>query len=458
MGIQLDWEVETERERVRSSSEDPDARSRRARAWRRLLLFTFLLVASGAAVVGAVMLRLQQVDAQLRQNLIATVENEVAALRVGDRAAFSAIQRSESDVWLQQQQATYDAYQMLKMQPDVTLTGRVLDVTIDGTRARVIVEEIAGGVQVVRTWFYWRYEDGWRHVPADYTFWGDARTLTAEPVTLNYWSMDEPYAAALGAQLPEWLRAGCGILGCAVLPPLAVQIVPDEALAPGWAADNPWLLRLPSPYTGLARLDAPFTAEAQNAVAALLAEKLVAQETANLQPVFPTDAAYLRQAIISWLVKRFTGQETNAFSIDSLAVRYGERVVGRLAAALQPDSNVGVLAEAAGVAGVDQLDIDWRDYLTWRLTLEQTLIAERDDVNILSLYDTDNPVARDLAIDRFAAGAAGERWVVTAVIRDLDAAAVPILNASASVTAADGTQREATVVFRLVDGIWKRAS
>ena len=44
------------------------------------------------------------------------------------------------------------------------------------------VEEIIGGVPYGRVWFYWRYDDGWRHVPPDYTFWGDARTVEADGV------------------------------------------------------------------------------------------------------------------------------------------------------------------------------------------------------------------------------------------------------------------------------------
>ncbi|MCA9911566.1 MAG: hypothetical protein KC519_23085, partial [Anaerolineae bacterium] len=171
MGIRLDWEIESERERLQSAGEDPEAAKRRRRALRRIILFTMLLVTIGACYVGLVLLRLQQVDEIFRQNLLDTVENEVAAVRIGDRNAYTNIQRSDSEAWLQSQQQLYDDYQALKQQPNLILSGHVLDTQIDGPRARVLVQEIINGAQYARVWFYWRFDDGWRHVPPDYTFW-----------------------------------------------------------------------------------------------------------------------------------------------------------------------------------------------------------------------------------------------------------------------------------------------
>ena len=154
MGIRLDWEIESERERVQTVRDDQQAARRRLRAFRRLLLFTLLLVGIGCALVALVAWRLDAVDQQIRQNLIATVENEVAALRIGDRSAFTNIQRSDSDIWLQSQQQLYDTYQTLKSSAQVTLSGRTLDVAIDGPRGRVLVEEIIDGVAYSRLWFF----------------------------------------------------------------------------------------------------------------------------------------------------------------------------------------------------------------------------------------------------------------------------------------------------------------
>jgi hypothetical protein len=95
--------------------------------------------------------------------------------------------------------------------------------------------------------------------------------------------------------------------------------------------------------------------------------------------------------------------------------------------------------------------------LTWRLTLEAEMIAGRDD-GFLALYATAEPGVSDIAIARYNNGATGERWVVNEAVRGADAAGVPTLQASATVRASDGGERVESVQFRLVDGVWRRAS
>lgn len=455
MGIRLDWEIENERAQTRTLGEDPDAKRQRARALRRLVIVILLLVLLGACAIAVVMWRLDEVDNQIRQSLVSTVENEVAALRIGDRATFANIQRSDSATWLQMQQDIYDAYQQLKIDANVVLSGRVVDTAIDGARGRVQVEEIVDGVPYARTWFYFRYEDGWRHVPPDYTFWGDARTVAADGVTISYFSVDQPLGDALFGALPGWLETGCGILGCTA-PALTVEIVPDDTLALGWSPQDNTRLVIPSPFTGATRLDSIFAPGTQLQVASLIAERLVnTAQPAQMQP--NADAAYLKQAVTSWLVERFTGQETNAFVADALAQTYGEAAVGRLLAALTPDASMSVLASAAGVGSLGEMTLDWRDLLTWRLTLETRLIAERNDAAFIALYDTSDPVALDRAFQRYGAGDLGETWVVTGVVAETDANSLPMLRATAFARSSAGDRTE-EVLFRLIDDVWKRAS
>ncbi len=456
MGIRLDWEIENERAQTRTMGEDPDARRRRARRLRRLIIVILALVAIGGGIVAVVMWRLREVDNQIRQSLISTVENEVAALRIGDRPTYTNIQRSDSALWLQMQQDAFDAYQQLKIDANLVLSGRVIDAVVDSARGRAQVEEIVDGVPYARTWFYFRYDDGWRHVPPDYTFWGEARSATTDLLSIAYFAVDEPMADALISTLPDWLKIGCGILACATPVSLEVEIVPDDTLAPGWSSLDGNRLVIPSPFTGAARLDSIFAPGTQLQVASLIAERLVGAVQTSV-PLPNADAAYLRQAVTSWLVKRFSGQETNAFVIDSLAQTYGEAAVGRLLAALTPDASMGVLASAAGAASLSEITLDWRDLLTWRLTVETRLIAERNDAGFLALYDTSDPLAQERAFARYAAGDMGETWVVTGVVRELDANGVPLLRATALVRSLAGDRTE-EVLFRLVDGVWKRAS
>ena len=132
---------------------------------------------------------MQQVTEMEESLLSQTTEAEVAALRIGDRQAYMALQRSASEEWLASQSAVFDAYQSRKINSDIQLTGRVVDVQIDGSRGRVQVEEIENDTPYVNTWFYWYYAEeldeqgrqiapaGWFHVPADYTFWGAPTTI-----------------------------------------------------------------------------------------------------------------------------------------------------------------------------------------------------------------------------------------------------------------------------------------
>ncbi|MCA9911388.1 MAG: hypothetical protein KC519_22195, partial [Anaerolineae bacterium] len=107
---------------------------------------------------------------------------------------------------------------------------------------------------------------------------------------------------------------------------------------------------------------------------------------------------------------------------------------------------------------VADLEIDWRDILTWRLTLEQELIAARDDAHFLALYDLTDPAVSDAALARFETVTRGGRLLVSEVTRGADSVGNPALFARAIVVGTDGSTREEQVVFRLVDGNWKRAS
>ena len=463
MSIKLDWEIEAEQShQVQAAGEDPVTKRQRRVAWLRVLVFIALVLVIVGAIALLIIWRLRSVDQEIEQLLRNTVDAEVAALRIGDLNAFLAAQCSATDDWLLSQQAVFDAYQGLKLEHDLELTGRILNVMIEGSRARVQVEEIIDGTPYTRTWFYWRYQDdrcqGWRHVPPDYTFWGELRTYVGDGVTVRYRTVDNPVAAAVGLRVEEWLRLGCAALSCPEdRPEVLVEIVPDDTLQIGWSLNDPWLLQLPSPYVTRARSDLPFELGAQIQVANLVAERLVSQATNNVQPTYPADAYYLRQAMISWLVGRFTEMDTHSFLIMSLAQNYGDESVGRLAQTMQPASDVRVLNQVTGASSLEQANLDWRDFLTWRLVVEDELIARRDESNFLALYDTNDEAVRNQAYERFNTTPTDERKVVVAVQLEADANGVPQLRAVAH--AGEGASlRQEEVLFRLVDGVWKRAN
>lgn len=459
MGISLDWEIEAERSTVKQAGEDPIARRKRRRG---CLLFVIVLLGLVALIGGAVALvqwRLRAVDSEIEQLLRNTVEAEVAALRVGDLNAFMNAQRSASADWLRGQGAVFQDYQQLKVQRDIQLTGQILNLTIEDTRARVEVAEVIDGVQYSQIWFYWRYEDGWRHVPVDYTFWGEVQTLSAETVTVTFQTVDASVATAILDRTVSWLQLACAALSCPSLPSLNIEIVPDPDQALDWSTEDRMLLRLPSPYMGRARSDQPFDSAQQLELGKLLAERLVGDTYPNVRPIYPSDAYYLHQSVLAWLTGRYAGAQANAYLLESLSVAYGEAAVGRLLGAMESGITAGasLIAQAAGVSSPDQAAVDWRDLLTWRLALEAELITRQDEANFTLLYDLGDVTAAGLAAQRFNAAPDGLQRVVIASELRPGADGQPILLARVEVQTG-GEPRPEEAQFRLVNGDWKRVN
>ncbi len=447
MSIKLEWEIEAEQSRRHATAgEDAETRRRRRRARLRFLLVLVLLFTVIGGVIGALAMRLRQVDFQIEQRLRDTVAAEVAALRVGDQTTFIALQRSAADEWYQTQGAYFAQVQTLKQTQDLNLTGTVLDVAIDGLRGRVVVQEIVSNVPYARVWNYWRYEDGWRHVPPDYTFWGANQTITRgdSPINVRYRELDAALARELADALETWRAFACEQVGICAFPAFTLDIVPDPSAEIGWSPLDPNVLIVPSPYTGAARVDQLFEPSARLEIATLIADRLLA----TLTPEYPADAYYLRQAVASWLVERFAGAATNSHLITSLANEYGAAAVGRLINGLTPTSGIDVLT-AVTSERLDVVRVDWRDFLTWRLTLENQLIEREDYAAFANLYDLENPLARANAETRFRLAEVNRATLVISVLRALDETGAPTLRAVTS---------EGEIVFRLVGADWKRVS
>jgi hypothetical protein len=454
MGIRLNWEVESEQSNAESYTEAATSSKRRRTARLRVLLGALVVMLVCGGLYGAVLWRLRVVEGQLKRSLHDTVQAEVAALRIADRNAFMSVQRSASEERLNAQAANFDRYQQLKTERDVQLTGNVVSLELDGSRGRVQVEEIIDGVPYLQTWFYWRYTDGWRHVDPDYTFWGAVESLDGDAVTVRYRTLDAATAQAVVAALDGWIALGCNQLGCPTPPALTVEIVAQPGALPTWIAGEPTLLQIPSPYVGLARADRPFDEVLQLQVAALLAERLVTEATGVAQPVYPSDAAYLRTALVDWLVGQFIQRDMRSYLIASYAARYPDALPS-LVAAMKPDADIRVLTAPAGVTALNALEVDWRDYLTWRLNTEAALHADRDEVNFVSFYDTLNSAATELAFSRFNQQLSPTPpFEVYSVQADVAPDGVPILRAVAQNTNGEPL----IVVFRLSDDVWKRGN
>jgi hypothetical protein len=457
MGIRLDWEIESEHAGAHSATEDPNVVQARRRVRARFVI-TFLMALAVVLGIGAfIVWRLNEGEQRIEQFLRDTVSSEVAALRIGDWNAFSNIQRSADQTWTDvQQRQFFDDIQTAKTETDIQLTGTIRDVEIDGSRGRVLVEEIVGGVPYVRTWFYWRYEDGWRHVPPDYTFWGTAQQYNGASVTVRYNGLDEPFARELGVGVEGWVSSVCAaILQCGDFPHITIEIVPEEGIgAPQWRTDNPWVLRVASPYVSRARQDQPFSGEVKTGVASLIAERLVSESSSPSTPAAPpSDMSYLRQSVIDWLFGRFMGLNTEQHLVESLARNYGNTAVGELLRIHQENGSMAALAQVIDGGDLGTANLDWRDFLTWRLRLENMSLSESE---FLSLY---TPATEGIARERLLrVDPNAPEPTVVEVIPSLGDEGTPQLEAVVRYTGQDGIQNEGRVLFRLIDNVWRRAS
>ena len=462
MGVKLDWDIESERGKHKQHKEDFKNRSRRYLGIFRLLFVIVVFLAVVAAAVYLIYQRWNQVNSRLEDLLTETVQAEVAALRIGDSESFLNIQRSASDDWLLVQDSTFDQYQDLKVMSDVVLTGNVTDVEIDGQRGRIQVEEIVSGVPYVQTWFYWRYPepDGWRHVPMDRTFWGEDETFENERFIIRYRTLDTPVAEGLATEVERWLDDACDYLDCSNLPVITFDIITDDLFEPQWASNetNAWQMVIPSPYLGRARADRPFNTTMQIDTATLLAERLVQFAMPNGQPIYPSDAFFLRSATVAWMVGRFVQLNPDSHLIESVAMNYGTDAIAQLLVIMQPTSDMGILAAAIGQPSLADATLDWRDFLEWRLNTETNLIQIQDEANWQNLYDFRDGGVQQIALGRYNAGTVGQLARVMGITQTIASDGTPQLQVSVQITDSASAVREEVVLFNLINNVWKRAS
>lgn len=448
--MRLEWEIES-RKISRRDGEDPQARRARRRGLLRLLMIIGIFI--GLIIGGLLLARQRLLDAQnqIEQLLRDTVRAEVAALRVGDLAVFLDIQRSASDDWLNAQRAAYQQYADMKASRDLKLTGRILATAIDGPRGRVLVEEVVDGTPYAKVWFYWRYDDGWRHVPPDYTFWGEERRIESAALRIEYRAVDELFARQAEAAVTGWLRQGCDILDCGGLPQMTIKILTDLPQAAAWADDGRLLLQ--SSYVHGARADRPFDAARQLDAAKLLADRLIQAQTGDLTFSYPHDVVQLRQSAHLYLVEQFAQVDTGATLIESLASHYGRGKVGQLVSLFAPTADMSIIQQVIPEP-IGRAKLDWRDFIAWRLDTEARLIASRAESEWLNLYDESALAA---AYERYRANQPPQPQRVVEQQIGSAADGTPQLRVTVR-TGTDKAAREHTVLFNLVNSVWKRAS
>ena len=453
--IRLEWNIESQKT-SKLDSEDPAARRARRRHMLRLMLLIGILV--GTVIAGLLLARQRLLDVQNQVELLLhdTVRAEAAALRIGDLAAFLDIQRSATDEWLNTQRATYQEYTDMKAQQDLKLTGGILAVDIDGQRGRVLVEEIINGTPYAKVWFYWRYADGWHHVPPDYTFWGEEGSIESDSLRIQYREVDETFAQQLNKTITAWLDQGCDILNCGRLPPMTIDIVTDSPKAVSWSDESRLQMLMQSPYVHGARADMPFDMQLQLEAAKLLAERLIKAQTGNLAVSYPHDVFQLWQSVRSYLVEQFARIDTGAALVKSLASQYGTDKISQLVSHFTATADMSIIQQVIP-APIGQAGLDWRDFISWRLNTEDQLIANRAESEWFNLYDIAEETVRAAAYERYQANLPPQPQQIIRQTVQRGPDGTPQLRATVR-TGAENTFRDHIVQFNLVNGIWKRAS
>ena len=453
--IRFEWNIET-REIDRSDAEDPKAKRRRRRNVIGLLLMILLLLSSIA--LGALLLRhrLLDIENQFAQLLQDTVKAEVAALRIGDVNAYLAVQNSESVGWLNRQRAMFQQYSDLKTTGSIELTGSILAVEIVEESARVLVQENIQERPYARLWFYRRTADGWQHVPPDLSFWGAAQTYSNTGVVVNYRDVDGKLARQTGDALTDWIRQGCDILACGNLPTLTIDVVTDAAESVSWVDESSMHLVVRSPYIDIARADTPFDGGMRLRVSNLLAERMVNAHTEYLAPVFPHDAIYLRAAAIAWLTEQFTRFDSGGVLMRSLADTYGDDKIAQVLSLLTETSDMSLVQHVSD-RPLAEANLDWRDFIEWRLETEADLSAARAQNEWLSLYDTSDEGVRLVAYERFNLNAPAQAQIVIDQLIWTRPDGSPQLRLTVQ-PGEDEQADEQIILFNLVNDVWKRAS
>ena len=453
--IHLEWNVESQRIDG-SGSENPAERRRRRRAALALLALVILLAASIALGLLLLRQRMLDIERQFAQLLQDTVKAEVAALRIGDLNSFLSVQSAEDANWIGRQRAAFQQYGVLKSAGSIALPGSILRVTIDRDRARVLVQENIDNLPYARLWFYVRSDEGWRHVALDPTFWGEPNAFESSKLSVHFREADSLFARQVFDALGVWLEKGCEILDCAGLPPLAIEISATASADAAWLDQANMRLLIRSPYHDIARADLPFDGWRQLVVSNLLAERLVDAHTGYFKPSPSKDAHFLWNSAIAWLSEAFTRLDGGATLMRSLAANYAADKVAQLLSALSDSSDLSLLANLINQS-LGEADLDWRDFVDWRLRLEAQLMTARRQDDWLDLYDTADESARLAAYERYSQNAPpGEYRVIDARASIGSDGAVRL---RATVRAArDPSASDEIILFNLVNGVWKRAS
>ncbi len=362
-----------------------------------VMMLIILVVVGG--VIGFALYRLEQIQKTIQNRLHETVKAEVSFLRLGDRTQFLAVQRSASPSWLETQATLYEDYQYLKTQQVLTLNAEIVSTVIDGNRARVQVMEQINGQAYLQTWFYWNYEDGWRHVPTDYTFWGELKTQTGEYINLTYAELDQAIAIDLLNTLEGGLAQVCLWITCE---PLNIHLVSREGLSVNWSVTIPNQLEVTSPYVERVALHQPIAETLMGDVTLQIAKHLAQANGASLQTGDFSDRAFIENQLVAYIQSHLlTGESVSNLFIDLNTHFESPKIQEVLQLSLQ-NSFIPLLQALFAESILGEMPIDWSPYANWLLSREHAYWDIEDSAAFNTLYLNDS-LSQLVAMTRYAA-------------------------------------------------------
>ena len=397
--VKFDWEVESKYpshnvgfdETPSSNGEASDASSF------PFTLMLILLMLSG--VVGFAMYRLEQVHQTIENRLHETVKAEVSFLRLGDRTQFLAVQRSASPSWVEAQTIRYEDYQYLKTQHLLNLNTEIISSTIDGSRARIQLTEQIDGQTYLQTWFYWNYQDGWRHVPIDYTFWGEPQTQTGEYITLLYSKLDHEVATQLYRELEQGLARVCIWIACE---PFVLRVVSREGIYVNWSEAIPNQLEVSSPYIERVDLQQPIPETLMNDITIQIAKRLAQANGAMLEVDALTDRAFIENQLIDYIQSHLFNRDSSGNLFADLNIVFENPRIQEVLVASSQSHLIPLLHELLTQPSPSDMPITWESYANWLLNVEYTYWTIGDVQGFNALYLNDS-VSQLVALTHYSA-------------------------------------------------------
>ena len=158
------------------------------------------------------------------------------------------------------------------------------------------------------------------------------------------------------------------------------------------------------------------------------------------------------------MVGRFVRLNPDSHLIESMAINYDKNSIGQMLTIMQPTSNMSVLATTIGNPSLAATNLDWRDFLEWRLNTETNLIQIRDEANWRTLYDFRDSGVEQIAYGRFNAGTSAQTAQVMEITQATAGDGTAQLQVRVQFADSSGSLREEIVLFNLINNVWLRAS